>query len=391
VSTNSGEDQEDRSYAKTFLSRSRNVPSQDLKVEKHADVRFDKVSYDMDIDAGLLKVFVPSAIKPQIHDNAFIDRWLEQMFVQYAGFVRYWMALYCYTNYQQLPVIVLTGPRGCGKSTFGEIVGEIFPDLTDSWTGERTNFTPVFTKKLLLIEENDSDKKEQYVQLKAVTGATYLTVNEKFQPQYRVRNNVKVIITTNEPRPLFLVKDERPDDRNRNNFFIYQVGQIPAVIPNFKQEILKRLGHYIQTELKDRYLQWEATRENSQARYGIPCPITQFEIDLFDSAQTGIEAEMDLLAEAVVCGVRIPDYGRFGLVGVISVGGSDYIKFGDIQKIIGHLELKASRCANDYLKRLMDKGVIDYRETRNANERKGYRILHKPSLYGQAIKDRMPI
>lgn len=156
----------DKCYAKQYLCRARCIPTADLKVENHASVKYPQVDYHLDIPAGLLSVEIPTAISTDKKDNGFINRWIEQLFGVHADFIKDWMALYCFTNYQALPVLVLKGPRGCGKTTFGEVMAEIFPDFSDSWGGESTNFTPFFKKKLLLIEENDGNKKEQYVQLK---------------------------------------------------------------------------------------------------------------------------------------------------------------------------------------------------------------------------------
>ena len=183
------------------------------------------------------------------------------------------------------------------------MLGEIFPELSTDWAGDASNFTPFFVKKLLTIEENYINKKSQYQKLKAVTGNAYLTVNEKYVPQYKVRNNIKIIMTTNEPRPLFLVAGETPNDANNNNFFIYKVQPVKEINPRIKEQILERLGDYIQTELKDRYERWLAEESESAARYSIPCPITSLAKDLYASSLTGIEADAELVAEAVVCGV----------------------------------------------------------------------------------------
>lgn len=278
----------DEAYVKARLSRTRSIAKGDLKIEKYADVRYEKTDFDLDVDSGLIRFHIPSAIKEEIHDNAFIDCWLDSLFGEHSGFVKDWLALYCYTNYRSLPIIVLSGPRSSGKSTFAEIIGEIFPEMTDSWDGENAAFTPFFQKKLLIVEENNNDGKQQYVQLKRITGSAFLKVNEKFQPEFRVRNNIKIIITTNEFRPIHLVKEERPTDPNSNNFFMYRVQAVPAIIPNFKELVLQRLGWYIQTELKARYESWEAEKSVSQARYGIPCPITSYESQLFDGAEAGV-------------------------------------------------------------------------------------------------------
>jgi len=378
--------EQDRKMARTYLSRMRNIPKADFKVEKYASAEYEKVDYELDIKGGLLKVYIPSAINLKIEDNKYIDNWLEGLFGDYSDFIKDWLALYCYTNYKPLPVIVMTGPRAAGKTTFAEIVGEVFPDLTSDWGGEATNFTPFFTKKLLIIEENYINKKSQYVQLKGITGAAYLTVNEKFIPHYKVRNNIKIILTTNEKRPLFLVSDERPINPDQNNFFIHKVPPVVNINPRIKEEILDRLGHYIYTELKERYERWLQELPTNSARYGIPCPITPLAEDLYVSAKTGIEAEAEMLAEAIVCGIGVNEIGRFG-ISKVRVGGEQYIKKQEFTRICKQMGFRAAKSINDYWMKLQDMGVLAYQETRDKNQRYGYEILKTKDYYGKETEE----
>ena len=357
----------DKEYARTFISRMRNIPTSDFKIEKYASAEYDKVDFNLNIPDGKLQIKVPSAIKPVKEDNDFINEWLVGLFGVYVDFIKDWMALYCFTNYRPLPVIVLTGDRGVGKTTFSEVISEIFPELSTSWSGDSSNFTPQFTKKLLMVEENYINKKSQYQKLKAVTGNAYLTVNEKFAPEYKIRNNIKIIMTTNEPRPLFLVAGERPKDENNNNFFIYKVPQVKETNPKIKEQILRRLGFFIQTELKLRYENWT----ECNARYSIPCPITTLASDLYASSQTGIEADSELIAEAVVCGIKDDDY----MAGQTTIGGKPFIKKTEFNQICKRLGVRSAKSNNEYFKKLQDTGVLAYKETRKKQERMGFKVL----------------
>jgi hypothetical protein len=363
----------DDKYARTYISRRRNIPTADFKIEKYASAEYSKVDFNLNIPDGRLKIEIPSAIQPAKKDNRFIDDWLKGLFGGYAGFVKDWMALYCFTNYKQLPVIVLTGDRGVGKTTFSEVIAEIFPELSTDWSGDNSNFTPQFTKKLLMVEENYINKKSQYQKLKAVTGNAYLTVNEKFAPEYKIRNNIKIIMTTNEPRPLFLVAGEKPTDQNNNNFFIYKVMPAREINPRIKAEILERLGHYIQTELKQRYEGWT----EGNARYSIPCPITPLAEDLYSSSQTGEEADAELVAEAVVCGVKDDDY----MNGQTTIGGKEFTKKTEFNRICKRLGVRSARSNNEYFKKLQDTGVIAYQETRTKHGRVGFKVLRSKEYY----------
>lgn len=365
-----------RKPVRAYLARCRNIPSAQFTVERLASAAHDKVDFDLDVDSGVLQIQVPSAIPVKTKDNAFIDQWLDGLFGQHSDFIKDWLALYCYTNYQKLPVIVLTGPRAAGKTTFAEIVAEIFPDLSIDWTGDQATFTPAFTKKLLMVEENYINKKSQYMQLKMVTGSEYLTVNEKYTPQYRVRNNTNIIMTTNESRPMFLKHDEKPDDPNRNNFFIWEVPPITKVNPRIKADILNRLGHYIQTELLSRHKKWEAKRDQSEARYGIPCPITDLANDLYDTAHTNIEADAEILAEALVKG-EFDDMGH-------KHGGGTHIKKLPLRKLIQVTGLRTDR-HQQYFQHLQDMGVLSRREDRSSNGRLGYKVLRSRDFYGDSL------
>ncbi|MCB2212180.1 hypothetical protein KQI52_08735 [bacterium] len=365
-----------RKPTRVYLSRCRNIPASFFTVERLASAAHDKVDFDLDIEEGVLRIQVPSAVKTKKKENDYVDAWLEGLFGQHSDFIKDWLALYCYTNYQKLPVIVLTGPRAAGKTTFAEIVAEIFPDLSIDWTGDQSTFTPAFTKKLLMVEENYINKKSQYTELKKVTGSDYLTVNEKYTPQYRVRNNTNIIMTTNESRPMFLKHDEKPDDPNHNNFFIWEVPGITKVNPRIKQEILDRLGHYIQTELLSRYKKWEAQKDHSTARYGIPCPITDLANDLYDTAHTNIEADAEILAEALVKG-EYDDYGNLH-------GGGSHIKKTALWKLADVLGLRKDR-HQQYFQILQDQGVLSRREDRSSTGRFGYKILRSKDYYGDQL------
>ncbi|GBE30395.1 hypothetical protein BMS3Bbin04_01428 [bacterium BMS3Bbin04] len=364
-----------RDYVKTYLSRMRNIPSAKFTVDRFASAAYDQVQYELDFDKSCLQIQIPTGINVQKKDNAFIDSWLDSVFGKYTDFIKNWLALYCYTNYQKLPVIVLTGPRATGKTTFSEIVASIFPDLATDWDGNKQDFTPFYTNKLLMVEENYVNRKEQYVQIKKVTGSEFLTVNEKYMPQYRVRNNTNIILTTNEPRPVFLAANEKPTSPDDNNFFIYKVPAIKKLNPIIKEEIRERFGHYLQTELLSRYKKWEAQQQSSTARYGIPCPITDLEKDLYDSAQTNIEAETELVAEALVLGYPDNDCKTLG-------GGSHIMKM-EFREMLKAMRLRPER-HQDYFRRLQDSGVVAYQETRNASKRLGFEILRKKHFYGEA-------
>ena len=157
----------------------------------------DKSYYSVDQSDGLITVNI-AAIGIDVIDNSFIEDYLQDTFGQNKDFVKQYLAMYVFTNYTQLPTLILYGPRGCGKTTFSGLVADIYPSLYHDWSGESSNFSQECEKKLLVIEENLIDEKSQYKTLKKYTGQAYLKVNKKYQPEYMVKNNLNIILISNE-------------------------------------------------------------------------------------------------------------------------------------------------------------------------------------------------
>ncbi|MBT8387327.1 MAG: hypothetical protein KJO12_07930, partial [Ignavibacteria bacterium] len=66
--------------------------------------------YSVDGDDGIVTVNI-SAIKADVIDNKFIENYLDTTFGTYIDFVKQYLAMYVFTNYTQLPTLVLYGPR----------------------------------------------------------------------------------------------------------------------------------------------------------------------------------------------------------------------------------------------------------------------------------------
>ena len=255
----------------------------------------DESYYSVNYDAGIVTVNI-AAIKSDVIDNKFIENYLDTTFGKYKDFVKQYLAMYTYTNYIQLPTLVLYGPRGSSKTTFAGMVSDIYPTLYMDWTGEAGSFTNECEKKLLIIEENMIDEKSQYKTLKKYTGQEELLVNKKYQPEYMVRNNVNIILISNEMIPLYVEKTEMPTDPTNNQFFVWEFQKLNSLPDGtFRNKIKERLGHYIRTELKTAY---NGINKN-YTRYGIKVPITTYETELFENNTTNIEAQADLVLEKI--------------------------------------------------------------------------------------------
>ncbi|MCP4583780.1 MAG: hypothetical protein GY839_19390 [candidate division Zixibacteria bacterium] len=266
-----------------------------------------RIDYLGDIDAvqsyhtvklndGIIEVH-HAPIPTNIKDNNFIENYLDDRFGQHKQFIKEYMAVLSYTNYQKLPTLIFKGPRGNGKSTFAEILGEIYHPLTYEWHGHEETFTYEVEKKLLIVEENESTKMSQYKTLKKYTGQKYATVNKKFKDPYKVKNNMNIILLTNESIPLYVSREEMPSDEYNNQFFVFEFPPIQkAMDPKIQEKILNRLGHYIRTELKSVY----DTIQNAGYRYSIQVPITNEEKALFRDNVTDVEADSDLLIQRII-------------------------------------------------------------------------------------------
>jgi len=248
-------------------------------------------------DTGIFTVhYAPLPVK--LKDNQFIEDWLSELFGENKTFIKRWLAVYCYTNYRKLPTIILKGGRGTGKNTFAETLMSIFPSISQFWHGEERSFSPEVQKKLLIADETVSANEKQYRLLKSRSGQKMAMVNQKFVPEYQVKNNMNIIILSNEHTPIFVEKHELPSDEKNNQFFICLMPKLKGAIDTGLAEKLEdRLGHYVRTELKDVYAE---VKDLSDCRYSIPTPITREERALFDVNMTGLEAEADKFIQKMI-------------------------------------------------------------------------------------------
>jgi hypothetical protein len=278
----------------------------------HTLRRIDYIS-DMTSEISFYQYFCKEGIftahiKPiavNVKDNDFIEDYLDSLFGNYKSFIKQWLAIYVYTNYKKLPHLILTGGRGTSKSTFTDMVSSIFPTLS-SYTKElEGNFNPDAEKKLVVIDESDSKGKIQYRTLKKYSGQRFTQVNKKYLPQYQVRNNLNIIILSNDEDAIYVEREEAPTDEKNNQFFVYKFKPFSGPIdPEYVKKLIDRIGHYIRTELKTVY---ESINPEGY-RYSIPVPITEEEKLLFQNSITEVEADADLLIQKLILHGEQIDY-----------------------------------------------------------------------------------
>jgi len=266
------------------------------RIDYLSDSTIDNSFYQVDLTTGIVSVH-HRAIPVDVKDNAYVDQYLHDRFGSHTDFIKQWLAVYCHSNYRKLPTLIFSGGRGTGKSTFAEIVGEVFPTLSFQWSGAEEHFSYEVENKLLIVEENMSDKVSQYKVLKKYAGQKYATVRKKFRDPYQVRNNANIILLSNELIPLFVSRDELPTDTKNNQFFAYEFPKLTGTInPQLQEELLARLGHYIRTELKSVFDNLPSTG----FRYTIDVPITDAERELFAANASDLESDVDLLVHRLI-------------------------------------------------------------------------------------------
>lgn len=206
--------------------------------------------------------------------NKYIDKYLDETFGQYSAFIRQWLAVYCYTNYLKLPMLILQGDPSSGKSTFADLVHAIFESLSWHWDGAEKDFTPHAEKKLLIIEENQfTGSVKQYKTIKQYLGAKHVMVNQKWREIYSIKNNMNLILTSNNAISIYLQPEEVDQDETRNKFFVYKF-KMPDRVQANQLELLKMgLGNYVRTVLYEEFKRLE--KDLHKHRFAIPVPYTK--------------------------------------------------------------------------------------------------------------------
>ncbi|MEE9189833.1 MAG: primase-helicase family protein [Candidatus Neomarinimicrobiota bacterium] len=286
---------EEKKRAFEYLVQRKHI-SHITRIDYLADIDAGESFHVVKLNEGVIEVHF-SPLLENIQGNDFVENYLEDRFGQYKTFIKEYLAVFCYSNYKMLPTLILKGPRGNGKSTFAEVVGEIFQPLTFEWQGHEEDFTYEVEKKLLIVEENESSKMSQYKTLKKYSGQKYAQVKKKFKDPYKVRNNMNIILLTNESIPLYVSKAELPIDERNNQFFVHEFPTITkALDTEIQDKLTDRLGYYVRTELRSVY----QGLNRIGCRYSIEVPITAAEELLFTDNVTDIEADADKYIQKLV-------------------------------------------------------------------------------------------
>ena len=352
---------DDSRRLQNWLSKNRLFAAEDFKLQKLYNGYTEKLNWSY-VDGGTtLEINVPP-VPVQIQDNDYINNWINSMIIEpeYNEFFKDYLAVFAYHNHGKVPVLVLTGPRGSGKTTVAEFMSNFFRDCHADWDGNNSQFTSYFEKRLLLVDEAINNKKEQYVKLKAITGRSDLRVNKKHKAEYQVANNVCVVLLTNESVPMYLIEHECPTEASENQFFMYHLekrkGPMNAMIGT---ELKERAGHYIRTELRRRYEAWRSRGDLRNNRYAIPVPITDLLRSQFENSRTALDYECDQVFLACINGVVRKD--RMGQP-IETIGPFDTVSTADLRHLIDAVGVTNSN-VKSFRERMQQYGYLKLKRT----------------------------
>lgn len=243
-------------------------------------------------EKNILRLKIP-AIPVDVCDNQFIENILEEWFGTQKDFIKKYWAFYCYTNYVKLPTLLLTGKRSTGKNTFCEMIIKTFPNSASTPTDIETRFNSFAEKKLIFLDEHLESGAKQYKLFKQLSGSEYIQMEKKYADPVEVRNNLNIIIASNDPTPLWLKKSEMPPDEIRNQFFAWEFPPLKSgkMDSGLKKKLEERIGHYIRTELLSVFESSKGDMANY--RYAIPVPITDVLKSMYDCSVSPIEEAAD--------------------------------------------------------------------------------------------------
>lgn len=209
-----------------------------------------------------------------VKDNDFIESYLDSTFKEYSEFIKDWLAIYSYTNFRKLPTLIFIGGRSTGKTTFSNMVAHIFPGCAALVNSVEKNFTGFYENKLLVIDESLERGKNQYALIKMLSGTDMLEINKKFKDVFYIKNNLNIIVTSNNEFPIFVETNELATSEKKNQFFLCEFPELDENVldASINEKLSDRIIHWLKTEGLRRFKILEPDMDNY--RYSLPTPIT---------------------------------------------------------------------------------------------------------------------
>jgi len=356
-------DPEVRKHLTGLLYQHRRFAKATFRVLQRSNPYITAIESSLDHAEGCMKIEFPP-IEDDIDDDKFILDWLRGLFPDktHYEFILDWMAVYAYTNENlenNLPILIFTGPRGCGKSTLAQVLMKMFPGLGAIRPNASSSFTGEYGKKLLVMDEVQNSAKGLYQKLKEIGGSQYLKVNTKYGPSFEVPNNLKVVLTSNNPVPVDFVSDELPPDEASNGYFVYTFPSLPkgGQVAGLQRDIEARLGHFIDS-LSQRFFRLHAAGA-LDTRYSLLTPITDDQKRMFGASRTELQEDADAVYEAF----RMPWEDKTGKsCQPILQNGRKHVLKRDFELLIKGMDLGSKREA--IKKTLIDTGKLHHTQER---------------------------
>jgi hypothetical protein len=250
---------------KMKLYHERCFPKASFSVREESNPDIDSIETQLDHEGQCMWIRYP-LIPVVKKDNQVILDWLKGIRPEVVEFeaILDWMAVYAYTNgnlENNLPIMILVGPRGSGKSTLAQVIFQMVPKLAALRFDGTSKFTFEYGKKLVLMDEVTGGKKGLYRTLKMIGGSEYLPVNIKYGLSYSTPNNLKVILTSNDPSPVDFVPGEMPTGDRDNQFLVCEFDELPQekYIQGLQKHLEDHLGHFVRTLMGDNCFSPSAT------------------------------------------------------------------------------------------------------------------------------------
>ena len=348
-----------------------------FRINRLVDGYAETKRWELDSEEGQLNIYLPP-VAVRIKDNDYIDNYLMQTFTkEYVDIIKLWMSVWAYKNYQTLPVLVFNGDRNTGKTTFGEMLQNIYPSLVQEWKAETENFTEYHEKKLLLVDEAEADRREQYVKIKAMTGADALTVNKKYMPKYRVQNNLNLILTTNNDSPLYVVSAEEPMGDFDNQFFMYRFSNNrKGLNAKIKHELADCIGWYVRTVCREIFERWESSEDRWKYRYGIPAPKTPMLMQQFNDSRSSLDYSCDEVYAACLEGMEVRDRQQNLIT---KLGPYDIVNSKELTDLVDAMKLK-SHNIKSIRERMQSYGYLSRGIKLRKNNRDAWQVIPRDQL-----------
>jgi hypothetical protein len=173
---------------------------------------------------------------PQDGDVSAFIALVNHLFYGKPSIEREWFLRWCAYQVQHpgtklhSAVVVFGSTQGSGKSLLGEMICGVFGERNSVEIDRNTlgsTFNSWSVKRQFVLANEIADRKDLRLDadtLKNMITRDWVSVNEKYQPRYSVRDCANYYFTSNHSAPIYT------DDHDRRYFFVHVEGKLPVEI-----------------------------------------------------------------------------------------------------------------------------------------------------------------